>query len=181
MYRRAAAWMSCRIVTGVALCAMALALIPSTSALAAAGRVEHARGPTLAFVLEPTWLPAGFSASGGDSVEPTGGLNVGGRQDSSSHRTLFTESYFGYRNPEDKSLRLSAFRFTGPRLGGTRRLAGRRVVLTSSSQAGPYGATTDTSAIWTERGVLVIAVAQGVTDAQMAHFVAGLREHAAPR
>jgi hypothetical protein len=51
-------------------------VLSSGLALEPAAATEQARTVHVRFVLEPSWLPAGYSANGGGWVVPSGGLHV---------------------------------------------------------------------------------------------------------
>lgn len=144
------------------------------------------------FVLLPTWLPPGFSASGGNYVKPVGGLKVGnkvgvsvetvraGHTNPQPDPVPFTLRYYGYHNPESKNIWLIATRYGyGPR-GRLQKLGGRHVALESRFVPGYFGGNTNSSAAWVEHGLFISVQAQGITKAQLARFVAGLKEHPAP-
>jgi hypothetical protein len=147
------------------------------------------------FVLLPTWLPPGFSASGGGWIKPVGGLKIGNGggvtteilgpagADSKTRQnpTLFTLSYYGYHNPESKNIRLTATRYGFPPQGSLQTLGGRHAEVNSNFQPGYFGGNTDSSASWVEHGAYVVVMAQGITKAQLARFVAGLKEHPPPK
>jgi hypothetical protein len=153
----------------------------------------HATRP--AFVLTPTWLPPGFSASGGGYVDPPGGLKFGAAVDVSvgiastgatpvgqakTIPVVFTLDYYGYHNPESKSIRLTGLRNGFPASGTTTALGGRHVSLASSFSPGYFGGNSTSSASWVERSVYFNVIAQGITKGQLARFVAGLKEQAPP-
>jgi hypothetical protein len=146
------------------------------------------------FVLLPTWLPPGFSASGGGWVEPVGGLSIGGgvgeiatvgpsgtAAKPRQNPVLFSLSYYGYHDPESKNIRLTAFRLGSPPQGSLETLGGRHVQLSSAYQPGYYGGNTNSSASWAEHGAYIEVMAQGITKTQLAQFVAGLKEHRPPK
>ena len=160
---------------------------------------SEARPARVSFVLEPTWLPAGFSASGGGWVTPPGGLHVSpgsqaavstfasGGVGSSSVQVLFTLDYYGYHSPITQSIHLSAIPWTSPSIVSASPhpnfvRAGRRDIdLNTSTPGAGSSAEPATFAIWTERKVLVQVTAQGITRAQLIRFVVGLAERPPPR
>lgn len=148
----------------------------------------------LGFVLLPTWLPPGFSASGGGWIEPVGGLRIGNKTGVSveylgvspeskprANPVLFTLSYYGYHNPESKNIRLTATRYGFPPQGVFEALGGRHVEVNSAFEPGYFGGNTNSSASWVEHGVYVDVMAQGITKTQLARFVAGLKERPPPK
>jgi hypothetical protein len=145
--------------------------------------------------LTPTWLPPGFSASGGGYVDPPGGLKFGSAVDVSvglvstnvptaaqatAVPVVFTLDYYGYHNPESKSIRLMGVKYGFRPSGATTALGGRHVMLSSSFVPGYFGGNTNSGASWVERGLSFNVMAQGITKGQLARFVAGLKEHAPP-
>lgn len=142
------------------------------------------------FVLLPSWLPPGFSASAGGWIKPVGGLKTGSKVGVSVEYggvgpeskprvdpVLFTLSYYGFHNPESKSIRLIATRYGDPPQGSLETLGGRHVEISSKFEPGYFGGNTNSSASWVEHGEYVSVMAQGITKAQLSRFVAGLKEH----
>jgi hypothetical protein len=179
--------------------ASAVGLVLSTGlALEPAAATEQARTVHVRFVLEPSWLPAGYSANGGGWVLPAGGLHVypeagvsasvmsvgaDKQQDTQQNLpVLFALSYYGFHNPESKSIRLIASKQASPPTGGnnqgTLRLNGRRVILTSHTEGVLHNIVT--TATWVERGDAVIVTTEGLTTAQTSRFITGLAEHKPP-
>ena len=194
MRRRVAGRSSAIVATVIVVAVMAFAASASASQRDMKDSEAHSSDPTT-FVLEPTWLPPGFSASGGGWVEPVGGLIVGntggetteilgpGGADTNTRLNpiFFTLSYYGYHNPESKNIRLTATRYGYPPRGNLEALGGRHVEVSSNFVPGYFGGNTDSSASWVEHGTYVTVMAQGITKAQLARFVAGLKEHPPPR
>jgi hypothetical protein len=144
------------------------------------------------FVLSPTWLPSGWSASGGGYVDPVGGLRLGNNVGVSVNfpgpggsprpdPSLFTLSYYGYHDPETKTIFLNALRYGPTPSAKTSVLGGRHVFLTTRIDPTGFVAVTDTTARWVERGIYFDISAQGVSEQQLARFVAGLKEVGPPR
>ena len=142
------------------------------------------------FVLLPSWLPPGFSASAGGWIKPVGGLKVGSQTGVSvefggaspeskplADPVLFTLSYYGYHNPESKNIRLIATRYGSRPQGSLQSLGGRRVEVHSKFVPGYFGGNTNSSASWVEHDEYVSVMAQGITKAQLSRFIAGLKEH----
>lgn len=182
--------MGLRVGVVVAIAVSWLAVDSAYPTVASASGPSHAKP---AFVLEPTWLPTGFSASGGGYVKPPGGLKVGNEAGASvsilsvgpesttrPDPVLFTLSYFGYHNPESKSIRLTALQSGVALSGGLKTLGGRHVALSSQFVPGYFGGNTDSNASWVEHGVYMQVSAQGISEAQLARFVTGLKEHSPP-
>jgi hypothetical protein len=177
---RRSSWTWRILTTGVLAFALLVTLATTGSAvIVAKDRLGLSSGPEPSFFLKPTWLPPSFSASGGGWVRPSGGLRIGAASHESN--ALFTMSYYGYHNPEDKWLQLVAGPGAGRSNAATDRIDGRNVALTSYFKPGPYGGGTFTQATWTERGAIVSIVAEGITEAQLARFIAGLQERAVPK
>jgi hypothetical protein len=154
----------------------------------AAAATGHAHAVRVRFVLTPTWLPAGYSASGGGWVTPAGGLHVYpdtqvsasrievGSQTSTTLPVLFTFAYFGFHDPESKSIRLTATPVgssVAP-LGSTVTLGRRHVALASSTQGVFHNPVTNAS--WTENGDAIVLIAQGLRPSQVSQFISGLAE-----
>lgn len=146
------------------------------------------------FVLIPSWLPPGFSASGGGYVDPPGGLNVGSPSRLSVSTVsegsnggqaqlipvVFTLNYYGYHNPESKSILLAGLGGGQAPSGPTTVLGGRHVSLASAFKPGYFGGNTYSSAVWIERHLYFNVMAQGISKAELAHFVAALKERPPP-
>jgi hypothetical protein len=158
----------------------------------AAAATGHADTVRVRYVLAPTWLPAGYSASGGGWVTPAGGLQVYpdarvsssrievGSDTSTTVPVLFTLEYFGFHDPESKRIWLTATpagSSSDPR-SSTVTLGHRRVALTSSTQGVFHNPVTDAS--WTEKGDAIILTAQGLSPSQVSRFISGLAERTPP-
>ena len=166
-------------------------------ALGPAAATNYGRRDPVRFVLEPSWLPAGYSPTGGGWVSPAGGLHVypeaggaasvitvGSAPDTQrSTPVLFTLNYYGFHNPESKSIRLVATEgFPEPTDGdsrGTLSLGGRSVTIASHTEGVFHNVVTTAS--WDERGDSVLLITEGLTTNQAAHFVRGLIERKPPR
>jgi len=147
--------------------------------------------PRVGFVLVPKWLPSSFSATGGDSVDPPGGLRLGShpghRYSASSSNAagsdptvLYTLDYYGYHDPESKSIHLEALRGGHVPSGKASEVGDRSVVLTSQFDPIGFAGTTVSRASWRERGVTFDVIASGIDRNALAHFVAALREQPPP-
>jgi hypothetical protein len=158
----------------------------------AAAATGHASAVRVRYVLAPTWLPAGYSATGGGWVTPAGGLHVYpdaqasvsrfevGSDTSTTPPVLFTLEYFGFHNPGSKNIRLTATP-TGSSSappGPTVTLGRRQVALTSYTQGVFYNQVTDAS--WTENGDAILLTAQGLSLSQVGRFISDLAERRAP-
>jgi len=193
----------------VALAAAAGLTPLSVLAFEPVAAARQARPVEVTFVLEPTWLPSGYSTTGGGWVKPPGGLQVSpdsgvgvaqfeipakegsnsatsqaaARSGTKSTQALFTLSYFGFHNPESKSIRLVATTEPSPSFqphGGTvQKLNGRRVTITSYTQGIFHNIVAFAS--WDERGDLVTVATQGLTTNQVARFISGLTERKPPQ
>jgi hypothetical protein len=170
-------------------------LLSTGTALGPAGAAKQAAPVPVRFVLEPSWLPAGYSATGGGWVAPAGGLHVypeaganasvftvgSGKQQNTP--VLFTLSYYGFRNPESKNIRLIASKEVSPSTDGndkgTLRLDGRSVIMTSHTEGVFHNIVTTAS--WVERGDTVFVTTEGLTTAETSRFITGLVEHKPPR
>ena len=148
----------------------------------------HNRPIRVTFVLKPTWLPSGYSTSGGGWVSPTGGLRVYPNTDAESvfiegsdkHPTvpvLFTLSYYGYHNPESKTITVMATPAKsagpGPATPNTK-VGHRRVALYTYTQGALHNLNVDVS--WVENGDLIEVTTQGLPIDQVAMFVNGLAQ-----
>jgi hypothetical protein len=160
-------------------------------AVGAAGAANPDSSVPVRFVLEPSWLPGGYSASGGGWVTPAGGLHVFpnsganamtvsvGRDGQQSTPVLFALSYYGFHNPESKSIRLLAFNESSPlRIPNTVRLNGRTVALTSYTEGAFHNVVT--TAQWDEHGDAIALTTEGLTTDQTSRFIKGLVEHRPP-
>jgi hypothetical protein len=99
-----------------------------------------------------------------------------------SHQTpvLFTLAYYGFHNPESKSVRLIAVKGSLPqRSHDTARLDGRLVTLTSHTEGAWHNNVTTAS--WNERGDVVTVTTEGLTTRQASRFIRGLVEHSPPK
>lgn len=127
-------------------------------------------------------------------MKPVGGLKVGNKAgvnagiisvgSGSKTRTdpvLFTLTYYGYHDPESKNLHLVASVYGFGRLARLQTVGGRHVALGSAFVPGYFGGNTNSFASWFERGAFISITAQGITKVQLARFVAGLKEHPAPK
>jgi hypothetical protein len=143
----------------------------------------------VSFVLAPSWLPPGFSITGGDYVE--GGLELGRATEVSASldqsgsapkadRALFALDYYGYHQPGRENIRLLALQFGSPGTAATTPLGGRHVILSSHFDPGGFVGNVDTTATWVEHKTYLQVVAEGITESQLARFVAGLREQSPP-
>ncbi len=168
---------------------VAVGVVLSTGLVAGpASAASPASSSLVRFVLKPTWLPSGFSASGGGWVTPPGGLDVypqtgragivsvGSYKGPHSTPVLFTLTYYGFHNPESKSIHLFATKAISPPTNGnnqgTLRLNGRRVMMTSHTEGVFHNIVTTAS--WHERGDVVTVSTEGLTTAQTSRFIEGL-------
>jgi len=182
----------------VVAAASAAGLVLSTGlALGSAAAAPQVHTVPVRFVLEPSWLPAGYSATGGGWVTPAGGLRVypktgdtasvisvgSGSEKQQNSPVLFTLSYYGFHNPESKSIRLIASTEVSPPTDGDRpstlKLDGRRVTMTSHTEGALHNIVTTAS--WTQRGDAIIVTTEGLTTHQTSRFITGLVEHKPPR
>ncbi len=165
-------------------------------ALGPAAATKGDRSVPVRFVFEPSWLPAGYSASGGGWVTPAGGLQVYPRtgvaasvfsvgsapERQRSTPVLFTLDYYGFHNPESKNIRLIASKGLPLPMDGNRqgvlRLGGRNVTMASHTEGVFHNVVTTAS--WDERGDSVLMTTEGLTTAQASRFIRGLVEHAPP-
>ncbi len=169
---------------------------PSTNGASGRSQVPYLASASvhLGFVLLPSWLPPGFSASAGGWIKPVGGLKIGNKAGVSVEYggvgpeakprvdpVLFTLSYYGYHNPESKNIRLTTTRYGYPPQGSLETLGGRHVEISSKFEPGYFGGNINSSASWVEHGTYVVVMAQGITKAQLARFVGGLKEHPPPK
>ncbi|HVC71015.1 MAG TPA: hypothetical protein VNC61_12235 [Acidimicrobiales bacterium] len=124
--------------------------------------------------------PPGRLELGNAEGEKVSILSVGSKPATRQGPVLFALTYYGYHDPESKNIRLTALRdgFTPP--GTLETIGGRRVASSSQFVPGYFGGNADPNAAWVERGVYMQVSAQGITEAQLAQFVAGLREHSPP-
>jgi hypothetical protein len=143
------------------------------------------------FVLEPSWLPRDYSTTGGGWVSPAGGLHVYPRTGAAasvvtvgsgkSHQTpvLFTLDYYGFHNPESKSIRLIAVKEYSPQASyGSVRLDGRLVTLTAHTEGMFHNNVTTAS--WDEHGDAVTVTTEGLTTGEASRFIKGLVERTPP-
>ncbi len=169
----------------------ALALSGDPSAAAATGRHPPVR---VSFVLRPTWLPSGFSVSGGGYISPSGGLRVypytgvssslittGANEHPTAIPVLFTLDYYGFHNPESKNIMVMASPAKSGVLPGrpNTTLDHRRVSVSSYMQGIFHNLNVDIS--WVEDGDTISVTTQGVPVAQAEQFVEGLTKGAPPR
>jgi len=173
----------------VALAALVVSSVPPAASAAA----QHHQ-VQVSFVLRPTWLPSGYSVSGGGWISPSGGLrtypNTGVSASliivgSNKHPTipiLFTLDYYGYHDPESKSIMVTA---SPTKSGGvlpgppTTTLNHRRVSVYSYTQGALHNPNVDIS--WIEDGDAIDVTTQGLPIAQAERFVEGLVKKPPPR
>ena len=166
----------------------ALTVMPVLGFQSPASASGHNRPIRVTYVLKPTWLPSGYSTSGGGWVSPPGGLRVYPDTDAESvfiegsdkHPTvpvLFTLSYYGYHNPESKTITVMATPAKsagpGPATPNTK-VGHRRVALYTYTQGALHNLNVDVS--WVENGDLIEVTTQGLTTDQVAMFVNGLAQ-----
>jgi hypothetical protein len=100
------------------------------------------------------------------------------KKQQSSTPVLFSLSYFGYHNPESKSIRLTATKQVFPPAvngrQGSVRLGGRTVAMTSQTQGVFHNPVTTVS--WNERGDSILVTAEGLTVSPVDRFIKGLTE-----
>jgi hypothetical protein len=169
---------------------------PSTNGASGRSQIPYLDNASahFGFVLLPSWLPPGFSASAGGWIKPVGGLKIGDKAGVSVEYgavgpeskprvdpVLFTLNYYGYHNPESKNIRLTATRYGFAPKGSLETLGGRHVEVSSKFEPGYFGGNTNSSASWVEHGEYVDVMAQGISKAQLSRFVAGLKEHPPPK
>lgn len=171
-----------------------LAATVATSIQSAAFASGRHRPVTVAFVLRPTWLPSGYSTSGGGWISPAGGLRVypntdvtesvistaPGRQPTIP--VLFTLDYYGYHDPESQSILVMASPAKPPSLPPAKpntTIDRRRVSLSTDTQGALHNLNVDVS--WIEGGDVIDVSTQGLPVAQVTRFVAGLARAHPPR
>jgi len=146
------------------------------------------------FVLRPTWLPTGYSISGGGWISPSGGLRVypntgvsdavltAGSSKQRSVPILFTLNYYGYHDPESKDITLTASPAKSPGAGTPRpntKLGRRRVNVYTYTQGALRNLNVDIE--WVEGDDSMVVTTQGLPTAQAEHFVEGLTRERPPR
>ena len=125
-------------------------------------------------------------------MRPAGGLRLGKKAGvtvtqfgpgvpSRADPVLFTLTYYGYHDPETKSIRLTALRFASTPTARRISLGGRRTLLASHVDNSGFVPVTQTYASCVERHVGIDVTAQGLTRQQLARFVADLKEEPPPR
>ncbi len=177
-----------RVIHGrsVALLTLAVLTVMSASGLRAAASSPGRPPVRVTFVLKPTWLPSGYSASGGGLVSPPGRLQVypnTGTESvlivgSNKHPTvpvLFTLTYYSDHNPESKTIRVLATpaKSAGPRPAAPNAKFGhRKVALYSYTQGALHNLNVDVS--WVEDGDSIQVTTQGLPTDQVTRFVTHL-------
>jgi hypothetical protein len=179
--------------------ALLLSLVPAalavSSAPTAASAADRHQPVRVTFVLRPTWLPSGFSVSGGGYISPPGGLRVypytgvaaslfttGANEHPRPIPVLFTLDYYGFHNPESKNITLLA---EPTKLAGVlparpnTTLARRKVSVSSYKEGALHNLNVDIS--WIEDGDAIDVTTQGLPVVQAEQFVEGLVRGAPPR
>lgn len=172
--------------------AVALLTVSSVAGLeSAASAAGHSRPVRVTFALTPTWLPSGYSISGGGWISPVGGLRIypntgegetviiaGSKKRSPMIPVLFTLNYYGYHDPESKSISVmaspaKAVDEIGP--GPLNAKIGKRnVALYHYTQGAFRNLNVDVS--WLEHGDVIEVTTQGLPMNLVERFVAGLVE-----
>jgi hypothetical protein len=172
----------------------ALTVVVALGVSSAASAAGSHRGVRVTFVLSPTWLPSGYSTSGGGWISPPGGLRVypntgvtesiiaAGSKKYPNVPVLFTLDYYGFHDPESKNIDVTATPAKSPGFAPAipnATLHHRRVSLYSYTQGALHNLNVDLS--WVEDGDAIDVTTQGLPVAQAERFVEGLVKKDPPR